>query len=452
MIVMRYTLAGVLLLVVATAPVVPAAQAAKQAQATQQKMPVSYVCTMPGDEDVVEDKPGNCRKCNMQLQPVRIESAWSCANNTSIIKDNPGKCPVDGRDLVPITVAHFFVCNDAPKQFFPDGGKCADGSARVERREIRAHGDHNPVHGGQFFMASDSWHHVEGTYPSSGLFRMFFYDNFKKPLAGKGFSGTLVVLDKADKEVASVPLASSRDGNTLEARIAPALAALPLKTAAKIKIDRTAPEQRFDFVFTEISKDPAPSAPAATTTGAAGGSRQAPPATKPAAPATAGGSPARPTPSGTTAARPVAEPPKPATPPVAQAPPAQTPLILDSPTQIPPALADALDESKLPSATPELLAELTRRAKEVETLVDEGNLSQVWLPATGTKTVALVLDSHSTSLPARQRMAVSASVKRIVTAAWELDAYGDLGNRRKITEAYQRLAAAITDLKAAYGR
>jgi hypothetical protein len=127
-------------------------------------------------------------------------------------------------------------------------------------------------------------------------------------------------------------------------------------------------------------------------------------------------------------------------------------LILDTPLQIPPALADALDETRLPSGTPELLAELSKRAGDVEQLVNEGNLSQVWLPATATKTVALVLETHANSLPERQRVAVSDSVKRVVTSAWELDAYGDLGDRKKITEAYQRLAAAVGDLKAAYGK
>lgn len=128
----------------------------------------------------------------------------------------------------------------------------------------------------------------------------------------------------------------------------------------------------------------------------------------------------------------------------------QAPRILDRPLQIPPGLAEALDETKLPTDTPGLLAELSTRAAEVESLVNAGNLSQVFLPAIGTKTVALALDSSARSLPPQQRALVVASVKRIVTAAWELDAYGDLGNRQKIMNAHQRFASAVTDLKAAY--
>jgi hypothetical protein len=442
---MRFSLAAVVLVAAVTSSVAPAAQT-KATSAAQQKMPVSYVCTMPGDEDVVEDKPGSCPKCKMELQAVRIEQAWACGNNTSIIRENPGKCPVDGRDLVPVTVAHFFDCGEKPAKDYPEAGKCADGSARKERREIRAHGDHNPVHGGQFFMAADNWHHVEGTYPSAGLFRVFFYDNFKKPLPGKNFSGDLIVLDKSDKELATITLTPSRDGSTLEAKLPQQLATMPLKAAATIQYDPKAKAQRFDFAFDKLSTDPGPAKPApATTTGAATpAARPASSGPKPAAPATAGKAPTKPAPAANAAATPP--------PPAAAADASQEPLILDTPLQVPPALADALDETKLPSGTPELLAELSKRAGDVEQLVNEGNLSQVWLPATATKTVALVLETHANSLPERQRIAVSDSVKRVVTSAWELDAYGDLGDRKRITEAYQRLASAVGDLKAAYGK
>jgi hypothetical protein len=47
---------------------------------------------------------------------------------------------------------------------------------------------------------------------------------------------------------------------------------------------------------------------------------------------------------------------------------------------------------------------------------------------------------------------VSAAVREIVLAAWMLDQYGDLGDRRKIEQAYERFAAAVAALRHAYGR
>ncbi len=119
---------------------------------------------------------------------------------------------------------------------------------------------------------------------------------------------------------------------------------------------------------------------------------------------------------------------------------------------MPPGLAEATDESKLPKTTSGLVAELETRAGEVAKLVSAGELAQVWLPAMGTKTVALALDAQSGSLPERQRAVASAAVKQIVMASWEIDSYGDLGNLQKINEAHQRLAAAVRSLKALYAQ
>ena len=130
--------------------------------------------------------------------------------------------------------------------------------------------------------------------------------------------------------------------------------------------------------------------------------------------------------------------------------PAQAPKILDSPLQISAELANALDESRLPTTTPELLKTLEARTKEIETLVRDGSLGQAWLPAMGTKTVALVLADRAKDLPERQQQIASAAAKKIVNSAWEIDAFGDLGNQEKINEAFQRLTVAVTELKGVY--
>lgn len=466
---MRHKIAGLTLLGLALAlsAVVSAGQATRPAaaSASQQKLPpLSYVCPMPGDEAVIEDHPGDCPVCKMTLVPVRLDAKWWCPVHQALeVHDGPGKCRRDGRDLVQVTVSVSWTCADAPDKKLLEPGKCGDGSARQVAYELRAHGDHNPRHGGQFFMATDAWHHVEGTYPQNGLFRVFFYDNFTKPLAvrGKGITGSVAIRDAADKEIASVPLAIGRNASTMEAKVPAANAALPLRVTMKMKFGPKIAEQPFDFTFNEYSKDTEPagtpsgptSTPRPTQTGAATAPKAAPAAaakpsaTKPAAAAAVTAAAAA-APKPATPEKPT---PAPAPAAVAQEAPAQPPdLYAGEIAPMPPALAAALNEDALPKTVPELITELNNRSGQIDSLVREGNLAEVWLPAMGTKTVALVLEQHASSLSPQKRALVSSAVRRVVSSAWEIDGYGDLGNKSKIVESYQRLALAVNDLKAAY--
>src|SRR5262249_10482197 len=142
---------------------------------------LSYVCVMAGDEDVIEDKPGKCRKCGMALVPIRLDSVWTCPVHAAVTRDHAGKCPIDGRDLVPMTMAGSGAGPGGEEDSLTPG-TCADGSPMKKRFTARAHGNHNPQHGGGFFMAPDNWHHLEGTYLAPGLFRLYLYDDYTKPL------------------------------------------------------------------------------------------------------------------------------------------------------------------------------------------------------------------------------------------------------------------------------
>ncbi len=151
-------------------------------------------------------------------------------------------------------------------------GKCPDGSAMVPRYTQRAHGDHNPKHGGIFFMAPDNWHHLEGTYPAAGRFRVYIYDDFSKPLGleqARKVRGRVVTKEAVDpktgavRELASTPLVLARNGAFFEARIE--AFPLPAKMTAKIAFTADTKESRFDFAFPAYSVD----APASAATTAA---------------------------------------------------------------------------------------------------------------------------------------------------------------------------------------
>jgi hypothetical protein len=340
---------------------------------------ISWTCPM--HPDVLEPKKGACNICGMDLEPVRLVLMYTCPVHAVIEQSKPGKCRICARDLVQKTAALTFTCarNRDISQLEP--GKCSDGSAMIPRYTARAHGDHNPKHGGIFFMAPDNWHHLEGTYPAAGRFRVYVYDDYSKPLnpaKARKVRGRVVTKEAFDpktgtsRELASTPLVLARNGAFFEARLDPL--PLPTKLTAKIAFTSDDKESRFDFTFANYSRDVT----------------QTPSVEKPSAPAFA------PPNTSTATAR------------------------------------EALDD---------LIDVLKARGAEVESLLTKGELGGLYVPALQAKDLALEIQAKQS---AGNQDVVEASVKQIVLAAYQLDNYGDLGDGEKAQEASRSMRAAIT--------
>jgi hypothetical protein len=353
---------------------------------------ISWTCPM--HPDVLEAGKGACSICGMDLEPVRLVLVYTCPVHAVIEQSKPGSCRICSRDLVQKTAALTYTCagNREISQIEP--GKCPDGSSMVPRYTPRAHGDHNPKHGGVFFMAPDNWHHLEGSYPAAGRFRVYVYDDFSKPLdlvRARNVRGRVVTKETFDpktgttRELASTPLVLARNGAFFEARIGPL--PLPAKMTAKISFSADDKESRFDFAFTHFSVEPTSALPApGASTFAQGASSSAQGASTSAQGATAD---------------------KPA----------------DKPNS--------------------LLAELKARSAEVDSLLKSGALGGIFVPALLAKDLALEIQA---TRPGRNQDAVEASVKQIVVAAYQLDNFGDLGDAAQAQHAFRSMSAAIAQL------
>jgi hypothetical protein len=396
-----------------------APQSSKPAAATKdiELPPLSYVCIMAGDEDVIEDHPGKCRKCGMTLVPIRLDTVWTCPVHAAIHDSKPGKCPIDGRQLIQMTMAISWTCPGSDKEETAPG-TCANGAPMVKKYAPRPHGNHNPQHGGQFFMASDNWHHLEGTYLPTGVFRMHLYDDYTKPLPVaqvRTISGAVVVKDPRTGEDKTIPL--TRSGQYLQGTVGKL--PFPAVMYAKVKFKPEAPDNRFDFTFDSYSKEPAPGAAPRTTSAAP----TAAPAAAPATPAAA------PTSSTTTV---------PSTPTSTTTP--------DLSSGVDPALVPL----PVPDSVPEILSQLRTRTDQIRSFIDKGSFASIYVPAFQAKDLALALDAHKDTLPAEKRKIAEPAIAKLVRVAYMLDAFGDLGNKQQITEAYAKFIEAEKDIQASF--
>ena len=199
-----------------------------------------------------------------QTPEPQTESVWSCPVHAIVNEQNPGKCPICRRDLVLVTATVTWTCAEHPEIDRPVRGKCADGSPMEKRYTQSTHANHNPRHGGLFFMAPDLWHHLEGTY-ADDVMRVYLYDDYTKPLGPElrnAVTGRIVTKETFDpatrttKEITVFPLKPSADGDYLEARIG--RMKFPVEMTAKLRFTKGGDEYRFDFAFAENSVDKNP--------------------------------------------------------------------------------------------------------------------------------------------------------------------------------------------------
>lgn len=410
-------ISGATMLAVVALFVVPGVRLEAQKPAQPPALP-PLVQTCPMHPDIVETKPGTCPVCKMNLVAARLDAAWMCPLHAAVIEPAAGSCRLCNRTLVPVTVSLAWTCRGEANKQYLEPGLCADNSPRIAKRTLRPHGNHNPQHGGQFFMAPDNWHHLEGAYPRAGSFRLFVYDDYSRALdsaALRQINGRLVAEERYDAatkkttELRVFPLRLSKDGTYLEAD--PGHRAWPARLTAKVVLKKGEPEHRFDFTFAAATIDPkAPATPVRATRTAAGGTGR------------------RTVPAG---AAPTAAPP-----PVVEAPAATEPAEFVS--------------APVPDTIPEIVEAIRARHAEIGALVDKGDFSAIWVPAFQAKDLALALEPHLAHLLESARTAAEPALFRLVQGAWRLDAVGDTGNRGEVELAYRLFGEALTDVAAAF--
>jgi hypothetical protein len=104
----------------------------------------------------------------------------------------------------------------------------------------------------------------------------------------------------------------------------------------------------------------------------------------------------------------------------------------------------------IPDTVPEMLAQLAQRTEQIKRFIDQGSFANVYVPAFQAKDLALALDERMKDLRPDQLKVAGPAIKRLVRSAWLLDAFGDIGNRQQISEAYAQFAAAVKDVESVF--
>ncbi len=210
--------------------------------------------------EVVDDEKGTCPICRMPLEAVRLDLVWTCPEHTERISEPvAGACRICGRDLIRVIKSLRFVCRVHRDVDRLEPGRCPTcGQTLVGTYLVRPHGDHNPKHGGHFFMASNNWH-IEVTHPARDVFRVYVYDDYSKPFLPPALTARIVEVTPAGGVGAAptavdIPLERVAGRQYVEGRVRGL--AVPAILAMHIRFELADKEYRFDFYFVDYSKDP----------------------------------------------------------------------------------------------------------------------------------------------------------------------------------------------------
>jgi predicted RNA-binding Zn-ribbon protein involved in translation (DUF1610 family) len=205
------------------------------AQAVERQTFPVYLCTLHPDEQ--STGPGRCSTCGRELVLRTLVSSYSCPMHAAVDESASGSCPICGMNLVRTTREVQWSCPGRADIASSTPGLCPDGRPMEMRTVVMAHGDHNPRHGGILFMASNGYHHLEGTRTEDGEFRLYLYDDFTRPLEVAGFSA----------RAGDVPMVPSPDGDFFSAKVESTKD--PVEVVVHLRFPGEAGEARFDFIF-----------------------------------------------------------------------------------------------------------------------------------------------------------------------------------------------------------
>ena len=113
-------------------------------------------------------------------------------------------------------------------------------------------------------------------------------------------------------------------------------------------------------------------------------------------------------------------------------------------------MENALIPVPIPDTVPEIMAQLRTRTDQIRTFIDRGSFASIYVPAFQAKDLALALDARKDTIPADKRKIAQPAIAQLVRSAYLLDAFGDLGNKQQIVDAFEVFAAAVKDIEASF--